>query len=102
MDKQEIDWDAHKEAIKAQPKEPLCEKVISVDVFAKRCVYLNEYRIAGGKPYVSENIPCKSFNITTRDALDAFSIEELEAYTKEKKARDKYWADYRANKVAAE
>jgi hypothetical protein len=32
-----------------------------------RCVYLDEYRIAGSKPYVSENPLYVSFKITTED-----------------------------------
>lgn len=92
----------YNEAKKNEPTEELCSKRTTVDVVGKRCVYVNSHRVAGGKPYVAENLPQHEFNISVRDALDAFSFDELEAYIKEKKARLKYWSDFRANKEAAE
>lgn len=32
--------------------------------FGIRCVYLNNYRIAGAKPYVSENLPQSEFSVS--------------------------------------
>ncbi len=49
----------------------LAAQAIELTVVGKRCVYLNDYRIAGGKPYVSENIPQHSFTITIGDVLAA-------------------------------
>ncbi len=80
---------------KTKPTNPLCEKHITVDIVGKRCVYLNDYRIAGGKPYVSENLPQRSMNLTVREALEAFSIKELEAYIAEKKERNEYFSKHR-------
>lgn len=82
----------------AKPTNPLCDKQIDVCVVGKRCVYLNSHRIAGGKPYISENLPQHEFNLTVRDALKAFSVKELEAYISEKNQREKYFADYHSNK----
>lgn len=96
--KQEItmadyDWDKVR---KNKPTNPLCEKAITVDIVGTRCVYLNDHRIAGGKPYVSENLPWRSMGLSVREALAAFSIAELEAYIAEKKERDEYHKKHRA------
>ena len=91
----------YEKAKKNEPTEELCSKPITVDIVGTRCVYLNDHRIAGGKPYVSENLPWRSMDLDVREALAAFSIKELEAYIKEKKARAKYWSDYRAKNNAA-
>jgi len=84
---------------KDQPTDPICDKMIEVTVVAERCIYLNDHRIVGGKPYVSENLPQRSMDLTIREALEAFSIKELEAYVKEVAARQKYFADYRASQA---
>ena len=44
---------------------------IELVVVGKRCVYLNDFRIAGGKPYVSENLPQHSFSVKISDVLHA-------------------------------
>ena len=40
------------ETYDARPADDLCARQITVDVVGTRCVYLNNHRIAGGKPYV--------------------------------------------------
>jgi hypothetical protein len=50
---------------------------VEVLVVAKRCVYLNNHRIAGGKPYASENLPHHTFQTTLGEVLDAFSDDEI-------------------------
>lgn len=47
---------------------------IDLTIVGKRCVYLNDYRIAGGKPYVSENLPQHSFEVTVEDILAAMPM----------------------------
>lgn len=89
----EYDWMA---ARKNVPTNPLCEKKITVDMVGTRCVYLNDHRIVGGKPYVSEGLTQRSMNLNVREALNAFSVAELEAYIAEKKERDEYYEDHRA------
>lgn len=79
---------------KNKPTDPLCDKPITVDVVGTRCIYLNDHRIAGGKPYVSEGLPQRSMSLTVRAALEAFPIKELEAYIAEKKDRQEYFAAY--------
>ena len=37
-----------------------------------RCVYVNDYRIVGAKPYVSENFQTHNFNFTLTDLQKAF------------------------------
>lgn len=53
-----------------------CDK-IDVTVVGRRCVYLNDFRIAGSKPYVSENLPQHSFTITVGDVLMAMPMLTL-------------------------
>lgn len=36
-----------------------------------RCIYLNNFRIIGGKPYVSENLAYKTFTVSLDDMLSA-------------------------------
>lgn len=51
------------------------DREIELTVVGQRCVYLNDYRIAGGKPYVSENLPQHTFKLRMSDILSA--IPEL-------------------------
>lgn len=51
--------------------EELLNKQIELTVVGRRCVYLNDFRIAGGKPYVSENLPQHSFTIRIADLIQA-------------------------------
>lgn len=80
----------------ARPTEPSLEKVIAVQVVGRRCVYVNDYRVAGGKPYYSENLPNQRFNTTVRQALDAFTDSDLKAALRERKARKNYFAVWHA------
>lgn len=50
---------------------------VELTIVAKRCVYLNDYRIAGGKPYVSENLPQHSFTVKVSDLLRALPMLQL-------------------------
>ena len=50
---------------------------VELTVVGRRCVYLNDHRIAGGKPYVSENLPQHSFNVKVGEILNA--LPELAA-----------------------
>ena len=62
--------------------ELTAEQKIELCVVGKRCVYLNDYRIAGGKPYVSEGLPEHSFTITVQDILSAMPMLQLRKPTK--------------------
>lgn len=53
---------------------------IEICVVAKRCVYINNYRVCGGKPYASEGLPQHSFDATVKDVLGAFSTDQISAY----------------------
>ena len=59
---------------------------------AKRCVYINDYRVAGAKPYVSENLPQHSLKTTLGSVLDAFTEKQIRAALREAKARRDYFA----------
>lgn len=49
------------------------DKEVEITVVGRRCVYINDYRVVGGKPYVSENLPSHSFKCTVKDILDALT-----------------------------
>lgn len=74
----------------ARPTEPLLERETAVQVVGERCVYVNDYRVAGGKPYYSENLPNQRFKTAVRNVLDAFPDEILEAALRERNARRKH------------
>ncbi len=71
----------------ARPTEPALERETAVQVVGGRCVYVNDHRVAGGKPYYSENLPNQRFKTTVRNVLDAFPDEILEAALRERSAR---------------
>jgi hypothetical protein len=50
---------------------------IELSVVGKRCVYLNNLRVAGNKPYISENLPTHHFTIRVQDILDAMPMLQL-------------------------
>ena len=85
----------------ARPTEAEMEKTISVDVVAKRCVYVNDFRIVGGEPYFTENLPTHSLRTATREVLAAFSDGCLKAALRERKARKEYMARWHAHNAAA-
>lgn len=72
---------------------------IEVSVVAKRCVYVNDYRIAGSKPYHSENLPSHQFTSTLKDIIDAFSEDQLLAAIAERKEQNAYFKAYHAWKA---
>ena len=57
----------------------MTSELIEVCIVGKRCVYINDYRVAGAKPYVSENLPQHSFHVPIKEIFDAFSTEQIEA-----------------------
>src|ERR1041384_847960 len=65
-----VDWAA---LSAGEPACPTAKKPIEVTVVGRRCVYVNNYRIAGGKPYFSENLPSHDLRTTLGEVLDAFS-----------------------------
>lgn len=83
-----------------RPLNALCSKEIEITIVGKRCVYINDHRVQGAKPYVSENLPHETRTTTVRDVLDAFSVEAIQAYLEEKIAIDAYCAGLRAYRDA--
>ena len=78
---------------KAYAKRPLsesCSREISIDIVGDRCIYINDTRVQGGKPYVSENLPTKSKKTTVREVLDAFSEQDIRDYLEERIAVKAY------------
>jgi hypothetical protein len=84
----------------ARPPAPVSDTPVEVCVVGRRCVYVNNYRIAGGKPYVSENLPSHSLNTTLGEVLDAFTPAQIRKALAEKAARRKYFAEYHERRKA--
>lgn len=84
------------EVWKNRPLNKKCGREITIDIVADRCIYINNHRVQGDKPYHSENLPTKTKKVSVRDIMDAFSETEIRAYLKEKKDLKKYFADYHA------
>jgi len=89
------------EAYKQRPINPACEREIEIMIVGKRCIYINDLRVQGGKPYVSENLPHERRTTTLRSILDAFTDLEIRAYLEEKIAIDAYCAGLRNFRDAA-
>jgi hypothetical protein len=47
-------WNA---AYKLRPLNPNCDRKIEITIVGKRCIYINDYRVQGGKSYVSQSLP---------------------------------------------
>lgn len=83
---------------KAYEKRPLndvCDRSINIEIVGSRCVYINNHRVQGGKPYVSENLKSDVRKTTVRDVLEAFSVAEIHAYLEERIAINAYCAGLR-------
>lgn len=82
-----------------RPLSEKCSREIAIDIVGDRCIYIDNTRVQGGKPYCSENLPTKSKKTTVREVLSAFSDKEIRAYLKEKRDLKKYFADYHAQQA---
>lgn len=60
------------------------EKKIEVVVVGTRCVYINDRRVAGNKPYVSENLPQHSFTCSIGNILDGLPREAVRSWLSSK------------------
>lgn len=87
--------DAWNKSYQDRPLNQLCERVIEIRIVGKRCIYINDYRVQGNKPYDSENITTEVRKTTVREVLEAFTEEEINAYLQEKIAIDAYCAGLR-------
>ena len=85
----------------ARPAKPTADKPVEVCVVGRRCVYINNFRVAGGKPYVSENLPSHTLTATLGDVLKAFTEKEIRAAIREEKAERDYFAAYHAARAKA-
>jgi hypothetical protein len=79
----------------ARPTEIALDAETAVQVVGTRCVYVNDYRVAGGKPYYSEGLPNQRFKTTIRDVLDAFPDRILEAALREREAQREHTKAWR-------
>jgi hypothetical protein len=85
----------------SRPPTPTRDKQIEITVVGKRCIYVNDYRVAGGKPYLSENLPTHDLSTTLGEILDAFPDATIQAALREKLARQEYIAAYHSARAAA-
>lgn len=85
-----------------RPATPTRDKPIEINVVARRCVYVNHYRVAGGKPYVSEGLPSHTLETKLGEVLDAFAEADIRKALREKKARAAYFAAYHEKKALRE
>ena len=83
-------------AFDRMPTDLLCEREVEISIVEDRCIYINDYRVQGGKPYFSENLPTKNKKAKLRSILEAFSDGEIEAYLREKQQRKAYMDGVRA------
>lgn len=83
------------------PPAPHRNKPIEVSVVGRRCVYVNNYRVAGGKPYYSENLPHHELKTTLGDVLDAFHAEDIRAALTEREEYAESLRAYHERKKAA-
>lgn len=81
------------EVMDAAPTTPTADTLISVDVVARRCVYVNNFRIAGSKPYVSEGLSSHTLETTLGDVLRAFRPDDIRKALDEQETRAKYFRD---------
>lgn len=81
---------------KCKPDSPSADTPLEVSVVGRRCVYLNNYRIAGSKPYYSENIPSYNLTANVRDVITALGKEKILAAMTEMDAERAYYAAYHA------
>jgi hypothetical protein len=92
------DWNE----VSAQKPNEVLGVLVEVQVVAKRCVYLNHYRIAGAKPYFTEHLPSHTLKCTLRDIIDAFPEDQLLAAITERREQREYFDAYRAARAATE
>jgi hypothetical protein len=78
------------------PARPVGDRSVEVCIVGRRCVYVNNFRIAGGKPYVSESLPQHILKTSLRDVLSAFSAAEIRAALREEQNYREYFRDYHA------
>lgn len=83
----------------ARPKCPVGDKPVEVSVVARRCVYINDYRVAGSKPYVSEGLPHHTLETTLATLLNAFPEADILAALEERRISKEYIAAYHARKA---
>lgn len=94
--------DPWNKAYQKRPLNELCSREIDIDIVGNRCIYINDHRVQGGKPYASENLPKTTKKTTVRDVLEAFSVQEIHAYLEERIAVENYCAGVRNYRDAGE
>ena len=50
---------------------------VEMTVVGERCIYLNDYRIAGKRPHPDGNLPELSFRINVQDIIFAMPMLQL-------------------------
>ena len=78
------------EAWLQRPINHVLERDIDITIVGSRCVYINDHRVQGGKPYVSENLSHDVRKTKLREVLDAFTVEKIKAYLEHKISHDAF------------
>lgn len=58
---------------------------VEIFIYVDRCVYVNSSRIAGGKPYASENLKSNVYSVSSSEILDQLDFSDIEKYVNDKK-----------------
>lgn len=51
-----------------------------ITIVSDVCVYFNDYRICGRKPFISENLKQRTFDISTNEILKNIDINDIKKY----------------------
>lgn len=97
-----MNMEAFNKAYQQRPFDDVCSKEVEITIVGERCVYINNYRVEGGKPYYSENLPQKTKTTAMRKIFDAFSVEEIKAYISEKERIEAYMSGVNAYRDAVD
>lgn len=62
-------------------------KKIEIFVYNNWCVYINDRRVAGNKPYVSMNLKGFGLDAKVEDILDSLDIKDVEEYINKKRGK---------------
>lgn len=78
------------------PKCPVGDQSIEVSVVGERCVYINNHRVAGGKPWGAVDLSSHALRTTLKDVLSAFNPDEIRAALAEREAERAYYTAFHA------
>lgn len=63
----------------------MMSKKVEISIVHDRCIYINDYRIVGNKPYSSENLKTTNYFVDTNKILDQLDFKDIEKYVEDKR-----------------